>query len=106
MGATDTAGRLLASVFKSGPQDPTFCSCLDVPNCGVLLGLPGLLSMGLLRHTEKYFQLPNGYYRLDGIFLLLAFMAIVRVKTIEDLRYCQIPNTGRPTARSENWWLS
>jgi hypothetical protein len=95
MGATDTAGRLLASVFKSGPQDPTFCSCLDVSNGGVLLGLPGLLSMGLLRHTEKYFQLPNGYYRLDSIFLLLAFMALARIKTIEYLRYCSPGEWGK-----------
>ena len=95
MGATNTAGRLLASVFKSGPQDPTFCSCLDVPNGGVLLGLPGLLSMGLLRHTDKYFQLPNGYYRLDSIFLLLAFMALARIKTIEDLRYCPPGERGK-----------
>lgn len=95
MGATNTAGRLLASVFKSGPQDPTFCSCLDVPNGGVLFGLPGLLSMGLLRHTEKYFQLPDGYYRLDSIFLLLAFMALARIKTIEDLRYCSPGEWGK-----------
>lgn len=95
MGATDTEGRLLASLFRSGPVDPTFCSCLDVPNGGVLLGLPGLLSMGLLRHTEKYFQLPNGYYGLDSIFLLLAFMALARIKTIESLRYCSPGEWGK-----------
>jgi prepilin-type processing-associated H-X9-DG protein len=87
MGATNTEGRLLASLFRAGPVDPVFCDCLDVPNGGVLLGLPAVLSMGLLRHTDKYFQLPNGYYRLDSIFLLLAFMALARLKTIESLRY-------------------
>lgn len=95
MGATDTEGRLLASLFRSGPVDPTFCSCLDVPNGGVLLGLPALLSMGLLRHTDKYFQLPNGYYGLDSIFLLLAFMALARIKTIESLRYCSPGEWGK-----------
>ncbi len=95
MGATDTEGRLLSSLFRAGPVDPTFCSCLDVPNGGVLLGLPGLLSMGLLRHTEKYFQLPNGYYGLDSIFLLLAFMALARIKTIESLRYCSPGEWGK-----------
>jgi len=95
MGATDTEGRLLASLFRSGPVDPTFCSCLDVPNGGVMLGLPGLLSMGLLRHTEKYFQLPSGYYGLDSIFLLLAFMALARLKTIESLRYCSPGEWGK-----------
>ena len=48
--------------------------------------MPGLLSMGLLAHTE-YFSLAAGYYRLDSIFLLLAFMALARIKTIESLRY-------------------
>ncbi len=95
MGATDTEGRLLASIFKSGPQGPTFCSCFDVPNGGVLLGLPGLLSMGLLHHTEKYFHLPSGYYRLDSIFLLLAFMALARFKDIESLRYCSPGEWGK-----------
>jgi len=87
MGATDTAGRLFTSLFKGGPVDPDFCGCFDVPNGGVLLGLPGLLSMGLLRYTDTFFQLPKGFYRLDSIFLLLAFMALARIKTIESLRY-------------------
>ena len=95
MGATDTEGRLLASLFKAGPVDPFFSSCLDVPNAGVLLGLPALLTMGLLRHTERYFQLPNGYYRLDSIFLVLAFMALARLKTIEALRYCSPGEWGK-----------
>ncbi len=86
MGATNTEGRLLASLFKEGPVDPTFCHCVDVPNGGVLLGLPGLLNMGLLRHTGKYFQLPSGYYGLESIFVLLAFMALARLKKIEALR--------------------
>ncbi len=95
MGATNTEGRLLASLFNSGPTSPEFCHCLDVPNGGVLLGLPGLLSMGLLRHTGKYFQLPDGYYGIESIFLLLAFMALARVKTIESLRYCSPGEWGK-----------
>ena len=74
IGATDTEGRLLASIFGAGPAEPLFSTCLDVPNGGVLLGLPGLLSMGLLRHTKKYFHLPNGYYGVESIFVLLGFM--------------------------------
>ncbi|NTW60402.1 MAG: hypothetical protein HGA43_14705 [Nitrospirae bacterium] len=94
MGATDTTGRLLASIFQYGPADPTFVCSLDVRNGGVLLGLPGLLSMGLLAHTE-YFALAAGYYRLDSIFLLLAFMALARIKTIESLRYCPPGEWGK-----------
>ena len=88
MGATNTDGRLLSSIFKAGPAEPDFRHCLDVPNGGVLLGLPSLLAMGLLRHTGKYFSLPQGYYSITSIFLLLAFMALARIKTIESLRYC------------------
>lgn len=86
MGATDTTGRVLASLFGQGPPDPVFAESLDVSNGGVLLALPALLHLGLLSHLE-YLALPCGYYRLDSILLLLAFMALARVKNIEWLRY-------------------
>ena len=95
MGATNTFGRLEASLFEGGPVAPEFFPCLDVPNGGVLLALPSLLNMGLLRHTTKYFQLPQGYYGLTSIFLLLAFMALARLKTIESLRYCSPGEWGK-----------
>jgi len=95
MGATNIFGRLEASLFKQGPVTPEFSQCLDVPNGGVLLAIPALLSMGLLRHTEKYFQLPQGYYDLTTIFLLLAFMALARLKRIEALRYCAPGEWGK-----------
>lgn len=87
MGATNTLGRLASSLGGLGPATPQFESCLDVPNGGVLFGLPALLAVGILRHTDKYFQLPNGFYGLHTIFLLLAFMALARQKFIENLRY-------------------
>jgi hypothetical protein len=87
MGATNTLGRVLSSLGGQGPVVPEFESCLDVPNGGVLFGLPALISVGILRHTEKHFQLPNGFYGLPTIFLLLAFMALARQKFIENLRY-------------------
>jgi prepilin-type processing-associated H-X9-DG protein len=40
-----------------------------------------------LRHSGKYFRLPAGFYGLKTIFLLLAFMALARLKSIEALRY-------------------
>ena len=39
-------------------------------------------------HAGKYFRLPAGFYGLKTIFLLLAFMALARLKSIEALRYC------------------
>jgi hypothetical protein len=42
--------------------------------------------MGLLEGTEKYFTLPPGYYAPDSLLMLLAFMALSRMETIEALR--------------------
>ena len=87
MGATDIVGRVISSLYQAGPRDPVFEKQLDVPNGGILFALPFLLSLGLLRHAQRFFSLPQGFYRLDSIFLLLAFMALGRVQTIESLRY-------------------
>jgi len=77
---------MAASVGQLNAVEPSFVASLDVPNAGVLFALPALLVSGLLRHAGKYFQLPQGYYRLDSIFLLLGFMALSRIKKVEDLR--------------------
>jgi hypothetical protein len=53
----------------------------------VLLALPALLAVGLLRYTAPLYQLPNGFYGLDSIFLLLALMALARIRSLEQLRY-------------------
>jgi len=95
MGATDTVGRMAASIGKLNGVDPVFTASLDVPNAGVLFALPALLATGLLNQAEKYFQLPEGYYRLDSILMLLAFMALSRVKTVEALRYTSPGEWGK-----------
>lgn len=64
-----------------------FTPALDVSGGGLLLALPALLAVGLLRHTRQHFSLPRGYYGLMSIFLLLGFMALARVKSMEKLRY-------------------
>lgn len=87
MGATDIVGRVVSSLFQGGPRDPIFEKQLDVPNGGILLALPFLLNLGLLCHAQRFFSLPRGFYRLDSILLLLAFMALGRVRTVESLRY-------------------
>ncbi len=81
--------RLAASVGLAYEQGvaPRFSPMLDVSCGGVLLALPAILAIGLLRHTEKHFSLPKGYYGLSSIFLLLCFLALSRVKTVEKLRY-------------------
>ena len=86
MGATDILGRIATSIFQCEAFAPAFTCCHDVPKAGVLLALPALIAVGLLAHAERHFQLPRGFYRLDTILLLLAFMALARLKTVEDLR--------------------
>lgn len=94
-GACDTAGRIAASLGTLEAVAPDFQAALDVPNGGVLFALPALLAMGLLATTDRYFSLPRGYYGLDSLFLLLAFMALARLKSIESLRYCAPGEWGK-----------
>ena len=53
----------------------------------MLLAVPALLAMGLMRHSAELYSLPKGYYCLSSILLLLAMMALARLKSIELLRY-------------------
>lgn len=59
----------------------------DVPQGGVLCALPALLAFGLLRHTRERFSLPAGYYPLEIYFLVVSFLALARVGSLEALRY-------------------
>jgi len=95
MGATDTLGRVMASVGLLAEKPVQFEAAMDVANGGVLLSLPALLANGLLRHTNKFFQLPAGYYGIASIFLLLAMMALCRLKHPEALRYCAPGEWGK-----------
>jgi hypothetical protein len=95
MGATDSVGRALASLGMGGPAKPVFAAGVDVAAAGVLLALPALLCNGLLRGSEKYFSLARGYYSLASVFLLLGFLALARVKSIEELRYCSPGEWGK-----------
>jgi hypothetical protein len=95
MGATDLVGRVMSSLGASGPVKPDFTSTVDVANAGVLVALPALLRTGLLRGSDRHFQLPRGYYGMASIFLLLASMALARVKSIEGLRYCSPGEWGK-----------
>jgi len=87
VGARDVAGRLAASVGELDAVAPDFSPALDVPNGGLLCALPALLAVGLLAGVERHLQLPKGYYGLDSLLLLLAFMALARLESIESLRY-------------------
>ena len=87
MATTRLEERLLASLGKLEVAPVCFEAVQDVPSGGVLCALPALLALGLLRHSQKNFSLPAGYYPLATIFLVIAFLALARVKSLERLRY-------------------
>ena len=95
MGATNTLDRVAAMVGDITEVPLGFTASESVPNAGVLFALPALLSIGLLHNVRKYFQLPNGYSGLASIFVLLAFMALARIKSVERLRYCAPGEWGK-----------
>jgi hypothetical protein len=85
--AADVQGRQAASLGELDAVAPDFTPALEVPNGGLLCALPALLALGLLQGVERYLSLPKGYYGLDSLVLLLAFMALGRLESIESLRY-------------------
>ena len=84
---TRTLERVLAAVGKLGAPAPVeFEPACDVAGGGVLAAVPALLAQGLLRRPTSY-QLPQGFYGIDSIFLVLALMALARIRSVEQLRY-------------------
>jgi hypothetical protein len=86
-GATRSLERVAAAMGELGSAPIEFQATCDVAQGGVLLALPALLAAGLLRHTPEFYQLPNGFYGIQSIFLLLGLMALARIRTLEQLRY-------------------
>jgi len=86
-GATRSLERVAAAMGELEAAPVVFEAARDVPQGGVLLALPALLAVGLLRHSEELYALPPGFYELRGVMLLLALMALARVRSIEQLRY-------------------
>jgi len=63
-----------------------FDPCIDVPKGGVLSSLPALLANGLMEGTDNFATKVKGYYTAFHVLLLLAFMALCRIKTVEKIR--------------------
>jgi len=95
MGCTRVEERMAAAFGELEEARVEFSFALDVRFGGVLFALPALLINGLLRHSEKHFSLPKGFYGLSCIFILIAFMALARIKSIEGLRRCPPGDLGK-----------
>ena len=87
MGAVRVEERVLAA-FGGLIETPTrFEPGRDVSCGGVLWALPALLANGLLHRQAEYFELPKGFYGVVHVLLLMGFLALARIKSLERLRF-------------------
>ncbi|MDF1546253.1 MAG: hypothetical protein P1P88_00435 [Bacteroidales bacterium] len=61
-----------------------FQNQIDLQHAGALLAIPALMSQGLLKY-EDTFNLENVYYPTSSVFLSLAILSLLRVKTLSGL---------------------
>lgn len=87
VGCTRIGDRVAAAFGLLHLAESRFEKQYDVTNGGVLFALPALCSNGLYFEIRKIFQEFDGYYSVTHILTLLAFMALCRIKTIEQLRF-------------------
>jgi len=92
--ASNVPARVAASVGGLSAVAPQFRSAVDVPRGGVLFALPALLAVGLLEGAGEL-PLPPGYYGIDSLLMLIAFMALARLKSVESLRSCAPGEWGK-----------
>ena len=79
--------RVLASKGSIEEALPEFSPNESVKYAGVLLALPFLTGLGYLKIAENvYGTLKKGFYGLQSIFLTFAFMALLRIKTPEQIK--------------------
>ncbi len=81
-----TDERALARIGGLVEAPPSFTRAEAVPGAGVLLALSALLQQGLIEvGSSVYGSLRNGFFGLRSVLLTLAFMALLRIKTPEQL---------------------
>jgi transposase len=84
---TRSCERVMAALGQLPGGAPTkFQPCRDVSFGGVLCALPALAANGLFRHLGTLPDL-SGYYMKFHVILLLAYMALCRIKIVERLQY-------------------
>jgi transposase len=79
--------RVLAALGMLHGAPTRFEPCRDVSYGGVLCALPGLIENGLLRHLDQALPTLTGYYTTMHVLLLLGYLALCRIKTVERLQY-------------------
>jgi transposase len=79
--------RVLAAFGLLDGAPTRFETCRDVSFGGVLCALPALAGNGLFRHLHDCLAKLRGYYSTLHVIILLAYMALCRVKAVEQLQY-------------------
>jgi transposase len=89
MGAACTrpTERVLAALGMLEGAPTRFEPCRDVSYGGVLCALPALTANGLFSHLGQCFKTLHGYYTTVQVLVLLAYMALCRIRTVEQLQY-------------------
>jgi len=83
---TRTIERVFASLGEQNGTETRFEACVDVVNAGVICALPALLVNGLLDGIERFLGKIKGYYTVFHVLLVVAFMSLCRIKSVEQLR--------------------
>jgi len=83
---TRTTERVLAAVGVCDGATVCFEQSRDVSHGGVLCALPALLENGLLDKVDHLLNRLSGYYDAIHVLILLGFMMLCRIKTVEALR--------------------
>ena len=82
---TRVAERVLTSLGKLHGAQVRFEPCRDVSNGGVLCALPALLANGLLAKAATCLGKVRGYYTMAHVLMLVSFMGLARVRTVQRL---------------------
>ena len=94
VGATNAADRVAAAMGLINGVKSQFQKCLDVPMVGLLCALPSVLANGLLLGMDRLGRI-KGYYSLVQILLVLVFMMLARIRSVEQLRGCAPGEFGK-----------
>ena len=86
VGVKRVVERALAAAGKLEEAPPHFERAESVARAGVLLAVPVLVAQGFFDTFQRvYGTLKNGFYGLDSVVATLALMALLRIKTPEQL---------------------
>jgi len=92
MACTRMAERVAASVGRLESAQSQFEVSCDVTHGGAMFAIPAMLENGLLKNQ---FNLPAGFYDITHIFMTMGFMAVLRIKNLEQLRYTDPGEMGQ-----------